>query len=561
MKTAWIVALLAAGASAAPVYRGGVVAAAHPVGAQAGKDMLDRGGNAVDAAVAAAFTMAVVGPYHSGLGGGGFAVVHGAAWGDQALDFREVAPLAATREMYLRDGGFVPTLATDGALAVAVPGAIAGYLALHAKFGKLPRAVVLAPALRAAKDGLVISPKYRDLAAGRVGCLAKDEDARRIFLSASDGGWAPPSLGTLLRQPELARTLEALAKQGPGAFYGGPVGKQLVADLQKKGGLLTLEDLTRYQPRWRTPLEGQYRGHRVITMPPPSAGGVTLLEVLGVLEAHGAKGLPSREPDVLHVFIEALRRSFHERALFLGDPSAMSLDAGVLTTAAHARAVLEGIDRTKATRSSAVRPAADLGVEPKNTTHISVVDAAGDAVALTTTINYYFGSCVVAKGTGILLNDEMDDFTPAPGVANVFGLVQSEANAIAPGKTPVSSMTPTIVFQKDDATKVRLVVGSPGGSTIPTTVLQVVSNVLDGNLDVVRAVGAGRLHHQYLPDQVMVDKTALDPLTAAALEKLGHTLSRVEGWGDAEAVAVDPLTGLRSAASDPRNEGLPAGQP
>lgn len=563
MRLISLVVLVSTSVFAARPWGGGAVAAAHPVGSAAGKEMLDAGGNAIDAVVATAFTMAVVGPYHSGLGGGGFAVIHLAKDGsDLALDFREVAPGKASRDMYLVDGKFVPEKATDGALSVAVPGAVMGYLELHAKYGKLPRSKVLAPAIRAATQGFVVTPKYVDLATRRLSCLSKDEEAARIFLR--DG--AAPKVGTVLKQPELGKTLTAISKSGAAAFYKGAVAKSVVGTVQKGGGVIELSDLEKYKTTWRTPLEGSYRGHRLVTMPPPSAGGIAMLETFGILEARGVKGPGSREVESVHTFIEALRRAYVDRAKDIGDPGFVEVPVSRLTSPDYLKSLALGIDGKKATKSSTLMPSfgttRDEGAPPKkNTTHISVIDKDGNAAALTTTINYYFGSCVVAKGTGVLLNDEMDDFAAQPGTPNVFGLLMGEANAIAPGKTPVSSMTPTLVFMKDRPKDVLLAVGSPGGSTIPTTVMQVISNVIDGELDVVRAVGQGRIHHQWMPDEVWVDGAGLDPATLRALEAMGHTFKRIgPGWGDAEAVMVDPATGLKTAASDPRNEGAPSGQ-
>ncbi len=543
---------------AARPWEKGVAAAAHPLGAEAAREMLSAGGNAVDAVVAGAFTMAVVGPYHSGLGGGGFAIIHLQKSGeDLAFDFREVAPLKATRDMFLVDGKLVPSKATDGALSIAVPGAVKGYLELHAKYGKLPRAKVLAPAIRAAKQGFPVTPKYRAVALDREACLKTDTEASRIFLR--DG--VVPANGTVITQPELAATLTALAQKGESAFYSGKIAQAIVSTVEAKGGLLSLEDLKRYHTTWRTPLEGRYRGQRIVTMPPPSAGGIALLETFGLLEAKGVKGPASREVDAMHTFIESLRIAYADRSTLVGDPAFIDVPVNALLSAESIKEKAARIDLTKATRSATLL-GAPTAADPlkKNTTHLSVVDAEGNAVALTTTINYYFGSCIVAKGTGVLLNDEMDDFAAQPGAPNKFQLVMGEANAIAPGKIPVSSMTPTLVFQKDRDHDVMLVVGSPGGSTIPTTVMQVVSNVLDGSLDVARAVSRGRIHHQWLPDEVWVDPDGLDPATRAALEQRGHTFVPKAGWGDAEAVMVDPITGLRTAASDPRNEGQPAGQ-
>jgi gamma-glutamyltranspeptidase/glutathione hydrolase len=563
------VVLVSTSAVAAPPFTKGAVAAAHPAASEAGKEMLDAGGNAIDAAVAAAFTMAVVGPYHSGLGGGGFAVVHLAKDAkDVAFDFREVAPKAASRDMFLKNGALVPGLSTDGALSVAVPGAVKGYLELQAKYGKLPRAKVLAPAIRAAKRGFLVTPKYVALAQWRLDCLRKDPEAARIFLSpGADGLPQVPPVGTVLKQEDLAKSLSLLAKFGDAAFYSGPLGKAVVDTVRQGGGVLSQDDLAAYSTRWPRPLEGSYRGHRLVTMPPPSAGGVVLLQVLGMMEQRGPQGPASRDVDAVHTFIEALRLSFVDRALYLGDPAFTPVPVEKLVSKEYLAERLARIDVRRATRSLSLLPKDFMPPPPevpgaKNTTHISVIDSEGNAVAMTTTLNYAFGSCVVARGTGILLNDEMDDFAAQPGTPNAYGLVQGEANAIAPGKVPLSSMTPTLVFMKDDPHRVMLAVGSPGGSTIPTTVLQVISRIVDEKLDVVRAVAAGRIHHQWLPDEVWFDATSLDPATREALKARGHTLvDKGSGWGDAEAVLVDPLTGLRTAASDPRNEGAPAGQP
>lgn len=557
MRALTLIAVLALPAFAARPWSGGAVAAAHPLGSAAGREMLEAGGNAVDAAVATAFTMAVVGPYHSGLGGGGFAVVHLVKDGTEvAFDFREVAPAKATRDMYLVDGKLVPEKATDGALSIAVPGAVKGYLELHSKYGKLPRAKVLAPAIRAATQGFVVTPKYRDLATKRRACLQQDPEAARLFLR--DG--AAPAIGTVLKQADLAKTLTALAKQGATPFYEGAIARAIVSTVEAKGGVLSADDLKQYHTTWRTPLQGRYRGHRIVTMPPPSGGGLAMLETFGLIEARGVKGPASREVESVHTFIEALRLAYADRGRYVGDPAFVEVPVERLLSGAYLGELSTKIDPKKATRSNTLTLEAPIDPTKKNTTHVSVIDRDGNAVALTTTINYYFGSCVVAKGTGVLLNDEMDDFAAQPGVPNTFGLVMGEANAIAPGKIPTSSMTPTLVFMKGRDREVLLSVGSPGGSTIPTTVMQVISNVIDGEFDVVRAVGRGRIHHQWLPDEVWVDPDGLDPATQRALEAMGHTFRKLPGWGDAEAVMVDPVTGLKTAASDPRNEGQPAGQ-
>ncbi|NVJ26892.1 gamma-glutamyltransferase [Myxococcus sp. AM011] len=570
-------ALMACVAHAARPYRGGAVATAYPPASEAALKMLDKGGNAVDAAVAAAFVAAVVGPYHSGVGGGGFALVHDAKSGaTRVLDFREVAPKAATRDMFLKDGKVVPGLSTDGVLSVAVPGAVAGYLELLKTHGTLPPSVVLAPAIEAARKGLWVTPRYRSMAEGRLECLRKDPEATRVFLVKNEQGeFVVPPIGHLLRQPDLARTLSTVAKSGAKGFYSGTVAKGIVDTVKAGGGVLTLEDLASYKTRPREPLEGSYRGHRILTMPPPSAGGVAVLQVLGALEQLRPQGFGFRDPEAVHLYVEALRRAYVDRARYLGDPDFADVPTARLISKGHIADLAGSIDPKKVTSSLALLPQTagsqgstltdkpvTLTPEPerKNTTHISVVDKQGNAVALTTTVNYSFGSCVVAKGTGVLLNDEMDDFAAQPGVPNAYGLVTGEPNAIQPGKVPQSSMSPTLVFSKEDPKRVMLAVGSPGGSTIPTTVIQVISNMVDSGMDVARAVNEGRVHHQYLPDELWVDKWGLEPATLSALEAKGHKVRRVDQWGDAEAVFIDPKTGLRFSASDPRNEGLSLGQ-
>jgi gamma-glutamyltranspeptidase/glutathione hydrolase len=508
-----------------------------------------------------------VGPYHNGLAGGGFALLSLQGKDTLALDFREVAPAAASRDMFLRDGKPVPRLATDGGLSVAVPNAVNGYLALLDRAGSLPRAVVLAPAIRLAREGLVVTPKYRQMATGRLECLRADPEASRIFLRPGpDGRPAVPVLGTRLRQPELARTLERIAVSGAGAVRSGPVARSIAQTVRGAGGILTEEDLARVRPRWRTPLWGSYRGHRIATFPPPSGGGVILLETLGVLERLRPKGFERRAPADLHLYVEALRRAYADRARFISDPDHGEVPTERLLSTEHIAELAASIDPGRATPSTALQLAGAADASPpsqvKHTAHISVLDRAGNAVALTTTLNYGFGSCLVARGTGLLLNDQMDDFSTQPGVPNVYGLVYGEANAVAPGKIPVSSMAPTLVFQKDRPARVLLVIGGSGGAFIPTGVVQVTTNVLDGRMNLPVAVAAGRVHHQWLPDVVTINPDALDPGTRAALEAMGHSFKVSDSTlGDVEAVMEDPETGLRTAASDPRGEGAALGQP
>jgi len=562
--------LLALPALAARPYRGGVVSSLYPPAAEAGLQMLDRGGNAVDAAVAMAFAAGVVGPYHNGLAGGGFAVLTLQGKDTLALDFREVAPAAARRDMFLRDGKPVPGLSTDGGLSVAVPNAVNGYLALLERAGSLPRSVVLAPAIRLARDGVVVSPKYRQMASGRLECLRRDPEASRIFLRPGpDGRPDVPALGTRIRQPDLARTLERIAAAGAPAVRSGPIARAIVQTVQGAGGIVSEKDLARIRARWRTPLWGSYRGYRIATFPPPSGGGVILLETLGMLERLRPDGFQRRAPADLHLYIEALRRAYADRSRFVSDPDQAEVPTARLLSSEHIAELAASIDPARATPSSAIQPAGAIGgagtaapSEPKHTTEISVLDRAGNAVALTTTVNYGFGSCLVARGTGLLLNDQMDDFSTQPGVPNVYGLVYGDANAVAPGKIPVSSMAPTLVFQKDRPERVLLAVGASGGAFIPTGILQLVTNVLDARMNLPVAVAAGRVHHQWLPDVVMVTLDGVEPATRAALEAMGHTFKVSESpLADVEAVMEDPDTGLRSAASDPRGEGAGLGQP
>jgi gamma-glutamyltranspeptidase/glutathione hydrolase len=574
LRVLLLLVLFALPALAARPYRGGVVASAYPQAAEAALQMLDRGGNAVDAAVAAAFAAGVVGPYHNGLAGGGFALVALQGKDTLALDFREVAPAAATRDMFLRDGKPVPLLSTDGALSVAVPNAVNGYLALLEKAGRLPRSVVLGPAIRLAREGFIVTPKYRQTAAGRLDCLRQDPDASRIFLvPGSDGRPAVPPLGARIRQPELAHTLERIAASGASAVRTGPVARAIVETVRGGGGILVAEDLTRIKPRWRAPIWGSYRGHRIAAFPPPGGGGVIVLETLGMLERLRPEHLDRRAPADLHLYIEALRRAYFDRSQLVADPDQVDVPIARLLSAEHIAELAASIDPARATPSTSlqqrpVAPATGAGAPPgppseaRHTTEISVLDRAGNAVALTTTVNTWFGSCLVARGTGLVLNDEMDDFSIQPGVPNFYGLVFGEANSIAPGKVPVSSMAPTLVFQKDRPERIQLVLGGSGGSLIPTAVVQVMINVLDARMNLPAAVAAGRVHHQWLPDTVTVNPDGLDPLTRAALESMGHSFKVTDSpLADIEAVMEDPETGLRTVASDPKGEGTGLGQP
>ncbi len=564
----------------------GMVASGHADATAAGVMMLRQGGNAVDAAVATAFALAVVEPYSSGIGGGGFALVKM----DKALtflDFREVAPAAATRDMYIKNGVPEPLLSRDGITSVAVPGAVAGYLGMHKRYGRLTRAQVLAPAIKLAEDGFVMNPVFRRDVEWRIDELRKDPEATKVFLTPdAQGVGQNPELGVTWKQPDLAWTLRQLVEGGADAFYKGSVAKKLIEDQKTRGGIMTARDLARYSVREHKPLMGSFRGHAVATAPPPSAGGEVLLTLLNMLETQPADRA-YRDPSALHLYVEASKRAYADRYL-IADPKFVRDVTRELTTKERARKLVASIG-TQASSAFDVPPgeAATLptGVVPKvplvvkpattedmpltggsakapdpakspHTTHLSVVDADGNAVSLTATVNYAFGSCVVAKGTGVLWNDEMDDFSVAPGVPNTYGVVGSEANAVAPGKVPVSSMTPTLVFEGATTdSPVRLVVGSPGGPRIPTTVAQIILNYFDAGADVQQAVAMGRVHHQHLPDLVMIERLGIDAATLNELEKRGHKIKRQETWSNATAVAVDPKSKIRSGAADPRGVG------
>jgi gamma-glutamyltranspeptidase / glutathione hydrolase len=529
----------------------GAVATAHPLASEAAARVLREGGNAVDAAVTAAFVLGVVEPQSSGIGGGGFALVHLAKGGKTvALDFREVAPGAATPEMFAREP---KERSLDGGLAVAVPAALKGYAELARRFGTRPLARLVEPAARIAERGFPVGAHYARRAAIRRDCLAAHPAAAAIFLTRGpDGRPAAPEPGWRLVQPDLARTLRILGKD-PEAFYRGPLAERIVRAAREAGGALAARDLAAFRVRERTPLAGRYRGRRILSMPLPSSGGAIVIGLLQALEREDPRAGGYRPVRFLHTMAEVEKRLFARRA-HLGDPdfvaAAGAIEAETISPAFAAQ--LAAAVGERAAKVDAPPPPP----ESSQTTHLSIIDGAGNAVALTTTVNYFFGSCVVVPGAGFLLNDEMDDFDAAPGVPNVFGAVGTGANAPAPGKVPLSSMAPTLVF--DPAGKLWLAVGSPGGTTIPTTVAQVISHLVDDGMSLAQAVAAPRLHHQWQPDALQVEPNGLEAETARALQARGHTLLvRDRPWANPQAVRVTP-EGWREAASDPSGEGAPA---
>ncbi|MCG3171866.1 MAG: Glutathione hydrolase proenzyme [Myxococcota bacterium] len=545
----------------------GMVAAAHPLAVLAGVEMLRRGGNAFDAAVAAGFVLSVVEPHSSGLGGGGFALTRHAPDGAvRFLDFRERAPAAAHSTMFLRDGKPVPNASLDGGLSVAVPGTVAGLLWLHEKYGALPRTAVLEPAIRHAREGFPLFPLLRDRIIARAACLSRYPAAAEIFLR---GGKAP-SLKTPIVQADLARTIERIGAGGAKAFYESELANAMAGAVQADGGILTAADLKSYTPIERKPIRFRAFDREIISAPPPSSGGIILAQVLGVLEHRLGRDTPTgKSADHLHLLIEALRRSYADRSHWIGDPEYFQTPVRKLTRKELIRARAESIGES-ASPSSQVRPEytgeggagaekSEPAVVPmgKNTTHFSIVDAKGNAVSITQSINYSFGSCLIAPGTGVLLNDTMDDFAAAENVLNAYGLPGGTANRIDAGKTPVSSMSPTIVL--DAAGQVETVVGAPGGSTIPTTVIQVLLNRYYYRMGAMEAIAAPRIHHQWMPDMVLAEPFALGVETMNNLRTRGHSLKTMEHWGNAHLITRETADGPWIGASDPRGEGAAEG--
>ncbi len=529
--------------------RNGMVASSEPLASQAGVEILQAGGNAVDAAVAVGFVMAVTFPEAGNLGGGGFMLIRMANGDAAVVDYREQAPAAATRDMYQdSQGNLVPHASTVGALAVGVPGTVRGLALAEEKYGKLGLAHVMAPAIRLARSGFPISYQLAQRLRSSRALLEKFDGSRHTFLH--DGNLY--DAGANFRQPDLARTLAAIAKHGPQAFYTGATAKAFVATMQKYKGLITREDLAHYQAKVRTPLTGHFRGFDIITVPPPSAGGTMLIEMLNVLDPLDLATANSYAS--IHLLAETMRRAYADRASYLGDADFVSVPVAGLTSPRYAAQLRDEILDEQP--EAPVRAGQPQSFEAGATTHFSVVDAAGDAVANTYTLNGWFGSGVTVEGAGFLLNNEMDDFSSKPGSPNMFGLVQGEANAIAPRKRPLSSMTPTIVTRDG---KVRLVLGSPGGSTIPNTVLEVLLNVLVYKMDVLQAVTSPRFHDQWVPDRLSLERVGFSFDTIEKLQQAGYPVSFRDSIGDCEAIEVSPDSGWRFGGTDPRGDGKAVG--
>lgn len=522
------------------------VATAHPLATQAGFEILEKGGNAFDAAVAVSATLAVVEPYSSGIGGGGFWLLHDNKKNkDIMIDGREKAPFKATRNMYLdKKGNVVPGLSVNGALAAGIPGEPAALVHIAKKYGQLSLKETLQPAIRAAEKGFVVTKHYRRMTGFRLKALQSSKDAAKIFLKNNK----VPPLGYVIKQPELATTLKIMAKQGHKGFYEGVIAKKLVKSNKKAGGIWSLRDLKKYKIKERLPIVSEYKGYRLTSVAPPSSGGIALAEMLNILSFYNVEQLS--ETNRIHVIVEAMRRTYRDRAEYLGDSDYVKVPVKKLISKKYAKSLQQNIEFERATLSSSLKGVADTS-GGNHTTHFSILDKQGNRVAATLSINYPFGSGFVATGTGVLLNDEMDDFSAKPGVPNVYGLVGAEANAIEPGKRMLSSMSPTFIESEDKLA----VIGTPGGSRIITMVLHGILATIEGKT-ANQVVNLPRYHHQYLPDVIQYEPGTFSDDTMKILKELGHELKPLENtFGNMQVIIWDKKENKVRAASDVRGEG------
>lgn len=531
---------------------GGMVVSREATATRVGVEVLSQGGNATDAAVAVAFALAVTLPQAGNLGGGGFALVHRAAdRSTHALDFRERAPAAAHRDFFLGPDGTVDRdRARYSHYAVGVPGSVAGYLDLLDRFGTWPRGRVVAPAIRLAEEGVRVTPVLHRNIASRMDRLGR-WPATRAVVAGPDGG--PLKAGDVMRQPDLSVSLSRIAEDGADAFYAGEIAELIVAEMGRHGGPITADDLVAYRTAWRDPVRGSYRGVDIASMPPPSSGGAHLVQMLNVLEGWDVASFGHNTAVGLHHLTETMRRAYADRAAHLGDPDFWAVPLDWLTSKAYAAELRAAIRPDRATPSDQVS-AGTPRLEGANTTHLSVMDRDGNAVSMTTTLNFGFGTGIVAEGTGIFLNNEMDDFSAKPGVPNAYGLIGGEANAIAPGKRPLSSMTPTLLLADGRAVGA---IGSPDGSRIITAVLQVIVNLVDHGMNLAEATAAPRVHHQWLPDRIWAEEGVSED-TLDLLRRMGHVVERRRAFGAVQA-AVAAAGGFRGVSDPRRPGGLAAG--
>jgi gamma-glutamyltranspeptidase/glutathione hydrolase len=546
-------------ASREPVRaRHGMVVSVSEIASRVGVETMRRGGNAIDAAVAVGLALAVTWPEAGNIGGGGFMLIRRADGRAEVIDYRERAPLAATGGMYLdKDGNVIDKASSVGYRAVGVPGTVAGLALALKRHGKLSWQDVVEPARRLAAEGFPVSQYLARGMREKADLISKHPETRRIFIR--DGKYYEE--GERFAQPELAATLARMKKDGPREFYEGETARLIAKDMKENGGLITARDLKEYEPTIREPLRGNYRGYEILTVPPPSSGGIAIIQTLNMLERHDLKELGFGSSQTLHLLIECLKRAFADRSEYVGDPDFGKVPVKGLISKKYAEELGRTIDPDRATPSESLRAGKPSEYESTETTHFTVADPEGNIVSNTYTINELYGSGVTARGTGILLNNEMDDFTAKPGVPNTWGLIQTDVNAIRPRKRPVSSMTPTMVL-KDG--KPYLALGSPGGATIISCVLQVIINVLDFDMDAQQAVDAPRFHHQWFPDKVRWEPFGINRDARLALEKKGHVFNETPGYtkpimGDVHIIMIDPKTNMRVGAADPRRGGVAQG--
>ncbi len=532
-----------------------MVASQHELASQVGVDVMKRGGNAIDAAIAVALALAVVYPEAGNIGGGGFMLIRFKDGTATSIDYREMAPAAANRNIFVDESGEVikgEGSSTVGYRAAGVPGTPAGLEMAFNKYAskKLSWAELVEPARKLAQDGYVLSNRLANLFKGYKESLEKYPDSKRIFLN----GGKLFEEGDVLKQPDLAKTLERIKKSGAREFYTGETARLIAADMKANKGLITLDDLNNYQAKERVPLRGTYRGHEIITMQPPSSGGIILLQALNMLEGYDLKQMESNSSQKYHVLTEVLRRSFADRFEYMADADFTTVPVSELIAKSYAEKRRATIDLTKASKSADIKPGEIVGKEPMETTHFTIVDADGTIVSNTYTINDLYGSRVTAKGTGVLLNDEMDDFAARPGKPNMFGLVQGEKNAVQAKKRPLSSMTPAIVLRKDGSP--WFAVGARGGPRIITAVLQTIINMIDHGMNIQNAINAPRIHHQWFPDEILFEPYGMSPDTKIALEKLGHKFADKPGFvASATGIEIEDKTGVRLGAIDARSDG------
>ena len=545
--------LLSLAAAREPVRaRHGIVASTNEVASRVGVEIMKRGGNAVDAAIAVAFALAVTHPAAGNLGGGGFMMIRLKDGRTTAIDYREMAPAAAHRDVYLdKNGNLIEGEGGSlvGYRAAGVPGTVRGMELALKKYGsgKLTWAQLVEPARRLAADGFSVTYSLARSLHGSREYLEKYPETKRIYLKG--GNFYKE--GELFRQPELAATFARLQRSGPNEFYEGETARLIVADMKRHNGLMTMDDLRGYVAKERTPLRGKYRGYEIISMPPPSSGGAVLIEMLNILEGFDLKKMEASSSDRYHVMAESMRRAFADRAEYMGDSDFVKVPVAGLIDKSYADTLRATIKTDRASTSAEVRAGRPAGYESDETTHFTVVDAEGNTVANTYTLNNSYGSSAVAKGTGMLLNDEMDDFAAKPGTPNLYGLIQGERNAVAPRKRPLSAMTPTIVLRKDGS--LWFTVGSPGGPTIINTVLCIVTNVIDYDMNIQQAIDFPRIHHQWLPDELVGEPYGLSGDTQKALTARGHKFAEKPRYlGDAEGIMIEEKSGVRLGATDPR---------